>query len=58
MTGMRCASSPLCRSAAKQFAAAENSYRTLLARFPNDAELHDGLGSVLLAQLKYRGSAK
>lgn len=37
----------------KQFPAAESSYRTLLARFPGDAELHNGLGSVLLPQLKY-----
>jgi tetratricopeptide (TPR) repeat protein len=37
----------------KQFAAAEASYRTLLMQFPNDAELHNGLGSVLLPQLKY-----
>jgi tetratricopeptide (TPR) repeat protein len=37
----------------KQFAAAEGSYRTLLRHFPNDAELHNGLGSVLLPQRKY-----
>ncbi len=37
----------------KEYAAAEDSYRTLLTHFPNDAELYDGLGSVLLAQLKY-----
>ncbi len=37
----------------KDYAAAENSYRNLLAHFPNDAEIYDGLGSVLLAQLKY-----
>jgi len=37
----------------KQYAAAESSYRALLTHFPNDAELHNGLGSVLLPQLKY-----
>jgi tetratricopeptide (TPR) repeat protein len=37
----------------KQFAAAESSYRALLAKFVSDAELHNGLGSVLLRQLKY-----
>lgn len=37
----------------KEYAAAEDSYRTLLTHFSNDAELYDGLGSVLLAQLKY-----
>ncbi len=37
----------------KQFAAAESSYRTLLTHFADDADLHDGLGSVLLPQLKY-----
>ncbi len=37
----------------EQFAAAESSYRKLLTQFPNDAELHNGLGSALLPQLKY-----
>ncbi len=37
----------------KEYAAAEISYRRLLTRFPKDAELYDGLGSALLAQLKY-----
>jgi tetratricopeptide (TPR) repeat protein len=37
----------------KQYAAAETSYRTLLTQFPTDAELHNGLASVLLAQLRY-----
>jgi tetratricopeptide (TPR) repeat protein len=37
----------------KQYAAAESSYRALLAHLPGDAELHNGLGSVLLPQLKY-----
>jgi tetratricopeptide (TPR) repeat protein len=37
----------------KQFAAAEKSYRILLIHFPNDATLHNGLGSVLLPQLQY-----
>lgn len=40
----------------KQWAAAESGYRRLLEKFPNDAELHDGLGSVLLGQLKYAES--
>ena len=44
---------PSSRSASKQYAAAESSYRTLLTHFPADAELHNGLASVLLAQLKY-----
>jgi len=39
---------------AKQWPAAEKSYRALLAHFPNDADLHNGLGSVLLPQLKYK----
>lgn len=38
---------------AKQWPAAEKSYRALLVHFPNDADLHNGLGSVLLPQLKY-----
>ena len=38
---------------AKQFAAAETTYRKLLAHFPNDAEAHNGLASALLPQLKY-----
>lgn len=38
---------------AKQFAEAEKSYRALLVQFPNDADLHNGLGSVLLSRLKY-----
>lgn len=37
----------------KEYAAAENNFRNLLVRFPKDAELYEGLGSVLLAQLKY-----
>lgn len=37
----------------KQYTEGEKNYRTLLAHFPNDAELHNGLGSVLLPQLKY-----
>ncbi len=37
----------------KQYIAAESHYRSLLKQFPNDAELHNGLGSVLLPQLKY-----
>lgn len=37
----------------KQFAEAEKNYRSLLVHFPDDAELHNGLGSVLLPQLKY-----
>lgn len=37
----------------EQFAAAEKSYRSLLTIYPNDAELHNGLGSALLRQLKY-----
>ena len=37
----------------KQWAAGEVSYRALLAHFPNDADLHNGLGVVLLPQLKY-----
>jgi len=37
----------------KQYAAAESNYRALLIRFPKDAEVHNGLGSVLLRQLKY-----
>lgn len=37
----------------KQYSAAETSYRALVAHFPTDAELHNGLGSVLLPQLKY-----
>jgi tetratricopeptide (TPR) repeat protein len=37
----------------KQYAEAEKSYRSLLIHFPKDAELHNGLGSVLLPQLKY-----
>jgi len=38
---------------AKQWSAAEKSYRALLVHFPDDADLHNGLGSVLLPQLKY-----
>jgi tetratricopeptide (TPR) repeat protein len=38
---------------ARQWPAAERDYRTLVARFPNDADLHNGLGAVLLPQLKY-----
>ena len=37
----------------EQFPAAESSYRKLLTQFPNDADLHNGLGSALLPQLKY-----
>ncbi len=37
----------------KNYAAAENSYRTLLTHFPKDAEIYDGLGTALLSQLKY-----
>lgn len=37
----------------KQWSVAETQYRRLLAQFPNDADLHNGLGSVLLPQLKY-----
>lgn len=37
----------------KQFASAEKSYRALLMHFPDDADLHNGLGSVLLPQFKY-----
>jgi Flp pilus assembly protein TadD len=37
----------------KQYAEAEKNYRSLLVYFPNDAQLHNGLGSVLLPQLKY-----
>jgi len=37
----------------KQWLAAESSYRKLLTQFPNDAELHNGLASVLLPQFKY-----
>jgi tetratricopeptide (TPR) repeat protein len=42
----------------KQYADAEKSYRTLLASFPDDAELHNGLGTVLLPQLKYGEAQK
>jgi Flp pilus assembly protein TadD len=37
----------------KQWTPAETQYRRLLTQFPNDADLHNGLGSVLLPQLKY-----
>jgi tetratricopeptide (TPR) repeat protein len=37
----------------KQFPEAETNYRRLLKQFPNDAEVHNGLASVLLRQLKY-----
>lgn len=37
----------------KQYAAAEENYRALVAHFPDDADLHNGLGSVLMRQLKY-----
>jgi tetratricopeptide (TPR) repeat protein len=37
----------------KEYPAAEKNYRALLQKFPNDAELHNGLGAVLLPQLKY-----
>jgi tetratricopeptide (TPR) repeat protein len=37
----------------KQYAESEKSYRSLLIHFPKDADLHNGLGSVLLPQLKY-----
>lgn len=37
----------------KQYPEAEKSYRALLVRFPGDADLHNGLGSVLLPQFKY-----
>lgn len=37
----------------KQYAEATQSYRKLLLHFPEDADLHNGLGSVLLPQLKY-----
>jgi tetratricopeptide (TPR) repeat protein len=37
----------------KLWAAAETQYRRLLTQFPNDDDLHNGLGSVLLPQLKY-----
>lgn len=43
----------LVQERAKQWAAAEKSYRELLAHFPNDADLHNGLGTVLLPQFKY-----
>lgn len=38
---------------ARQWAAAEKNYRTLVEHFPGDADLHNGLGAVLLPQLKY-----
>jgi tetratricopeptide (TPR) repeat protein len=38
---------------AKQWAAAEKKYRALIEHFPADADLHNGLGAVLLPQLKY-----
>jgi tetratricopeptide (TPR) repeat protein len=37
----------------KRWAAAETQYRRLLTQFPDDADLHNGMGSVLLPQLKY-----
>ena len=43
----------LVQERSKQWVAAEKSYRALLIHFPNDADLHNGLGSVLLRQLKY-----
>lgn len=42
----------------KQFPEAAQSYRTLLSHFPNDADLHNGLGSVLLPQLQYAEAQK
>ena len=56
MTGMRCANLPSSQERGKQFAAAESSYRTLLTHFPDDAELHNGLGFGAARAAQVRGS--